>query len=105
MTKHELKIDGRWFDAVAVGAKSFEIRKDDRGFAVGDTLLISEWDSTLVQKEWDNTLETPVGKTGRKALATITYILRSEEFPIAIKEGYAVLGIKILGTHDFSLKD
>lgn len=105
MTKHELKIDKRWFDAVAVGAKSFEVRKDDRGFEVGDTLLFSEWDSVLVEKDWDNSLKTPRGETGRKALATITFILRSEEFPIAIKEGYVVLGIKILGTHDFSLKD
>ena len=67
--------------------------------------MISKWDSVLVEKKWDNSLKTPRGETGRKALATITFILRSEEFPIAIKEGYAVLGIKILGTHDFSLKD
>lgn len=105
MTKHELKIDKRWFDAVAVGAKSFEVRKDDRGFEIGDTLLISEWDPTMVEKEWGSSIESPRGDTGRKALATITYILRSEEFPVAIREGYAVLGIRILGTFGFSFED
>lgn len=37
---HELKTDPEVFDAVARGEKTFEIRKDDRGFSVGDTLLL-----------------------------------------------------------------
>lgn len=101
MTKHTLKIDEQWFDAVAVGTKNFEVRKNDRDFKVGDTLIIGEWDSTMVQKDWDNPAESPRGFTGRKALATITFVLTAEEFPIAIKEGYAVLGIKVLATNGF----
>ena len=106
MTKHALKINEQWFDAVAVGTKNFEVRKNDRDFKVGDTLLIEEWDSTVVDKgEGYESQFGPRGYTGRKAVATITFVLRAEEFPIAIKEGYAVLGIKVLETSGLSLKD
>ena len=43
MTIHELKIWPQYFDAIASGIKTFEVRKDDRGFAVGDTLVLKEW--------------------------------------------------------------
>lgn len=106
MTKHALKIDEQWFDAVAAGTKNFEVRKNDRDFKVGDTLLIEEWDSKVVDKgEGYESQFGPRGYTGRKAVATITFILRAEEFPIAIKEGYAVLGIKILETRGFLFTD
>ncbi len=106
MTKHTLKIDEQWFDAVAVGTKNFEVRKNDRDFKVGDTLLIEEWDSTVIDKgEGYESQFGPRGCTGRRAVATITFILRAEEFPIAINEGYAVLGIKVLATSGFPFTD
>jgi hypothetical protein len=36
--EHCLKTDGAVFDAVRSGAKTYELRFDDRGFAVGDTI-------------------------------------------------------------------
>lgn len=102
MTKHTLKIDEEWFDAVAAGTKNFEVRKNDRNFKVGDSLLIEEWDSKIVDKGTGYECHFgPKGTTGRKVVATITFILTAEEFPIAIKEGYAVLGIKVLATNGF----
>lgn len=44
LTVHELKTVQPWFDLVKSGAKPFEIRKDDRGFKVGDALILREWD-------------------------------------------------------------
>lgn len=39
---HELKLRREFFDYVRFGIKKFEIRKDDRGFNVGDTLVLKE---------------------------------------------------------------
>ncbi len=44
MTLHELKCWPGYFEAIKSGAKNFEVRRDDRRFAVGDALLLREWD-------------------------------------------------------------
>ncbi|NBK09762.1 DUF3850 domain-containing protein [Enterococcus asini] len=40
---HELKILPEYFEAVVSGRKRFEIRKNDRGFKVGDNIILREW--------------------------------------------------------------
>jgi len=40
---HELKTWPKEFEAVAAGTKTHEARWDDRGYAVGDTLVLLEW--------------------------------------------------------------
>ena len=37
---HNVKIEGKYFDAVASGAKTFEIRFDDRGYEEGDFIVL-----------------------------------------------------------------
>ena len=60
---HSLKIWSKYFNAVISGEKTFEVRKNDRGFLVGDLLLL---------REYDPTAKTFSGKTiGKK----VTYIL------------------------------
>ncbi len=44
MTKHELKSWPECFKAIVSGEKRHEVREDDRGFSVGDTLFLKEWD-------------------------------------------------------------
>jgi ASC-1-like (ASCH) protein len=41
---HELKCHVEYFDAIEDGRKTFEIRRNDRGFAVGDFLLLRAYD-------------------------------------------------------------
>ncbi|EKE9396612.1 DUF3850 domain-containing protein, partial [Listeria monocytogenes] len=40
---HELKILSEYFWDIAEGRKTFEIRKNDRNFQVGDYLILKEF--------------------------------------------------------------
>ena len=75
---HELKIRPKYFKAVVLGDKTFEIRKNDRNFRVGDIIVLHEWNEKC-------------GYTGKHTLVYITYVMTDTEF---VKEGFAVLGIK-----------
>ena len=44
MQTHDLKIWPEHFRAVASGEKTVELRTDDRGYEVGDELLLREYD-------------------------------------------------------------
>ena len=75
---HSLKILPKYFNAIKSGSKTFEVRKNDRGFEVGDKLIL---------KEWNN------GKyTGRGTKKEITYIL--DDNSGYVLEGYVIMGIK-----------
>lgn len=86
MKIHQLKTWPKWFDAVSLGIKPYEIRRDDRDFEVGDVLLLLEF-------------RPHVGEyTGRKLERRITHITRHDDAgPAAdgLKEGYCVLGIEL----------
>lgn len=41
MTTHRLKVFVKYADAIMSGAKTFEIRKDDRGYKVGDEIVFN----------------------------------------------------------------
>ncbi len=43
MKTHELKIVPEYFKQVFEGKKVAEIRLDDRGYVIGDELLLKEW--------------------------------------------------------------
>lgn len=75
-----LKTWPEYFQAIVRGEKTFEVRKDDRGFAVGDTLVLQEYDPD--KKEY----------TGEKTSVRVTYKMDGGNFGVA--DGYCVLGIK-----------
>lgn len=81
---HKLKIYPHYFQEVADGTKTFEIRKNDRKFNVGDTVIL---------KEWDN-----IEYSGREIAAKITYIL-DDKF-IGLAEGYVAFSIKMYDLHN-----
>ena len=78
-TTHELKTWPIYFRETTKGTKTFEVRRDDRPFAVGDTLLLREWD------------EGPKVYTGRRYLLRVTYILRES---LGLADGFCVLGVE-----------
>lgn len=79
VTTHCLKIYPKYFNSVMNGKKTFEIRKNDRGFKVGDKILLREWDN--------------ISYSGREILAEITYIM--DDTFVGLEKGYAILGIKL----------
>ena len=44
MAKHELKTWPEYFEMIKQGCKTFEIRRDDRDYKTGDTLVLLEYD-------------------------------------------------------------
>ncbi|MFT9055121.1 MAG: DUF3850 domain-containing protein [Ethanoligenens sp.] len=73
---HRLKCAQGYFRAVKAGVKPFEVRFDDRGFKVGDTLVLQEWSG----KHY----------TGEEYAVKVGYILRAPEY---CKQGYCIMGI------------
>lgn len=51
--KHELKIWPQYYCRVADGSKTFEVRKNDRGFQPGDTVVLREYDPEAIQYSED----------------------------------------------------
>ncbi len=79
---HQIRIGTTFFNDVCSGGKSFELRKNDRGYAKGDILEMMEFTN---------------GKyTGRSVKVHVTYIL--EDFT-GLKEDYCIMAIKIMDMH------
>lgn len=76
---HALKTIQPYFNEVLSGEKTFEVRKADRPFNVGDILKLQEYNSDY-------------GYTGAEHYLKISYILPGGQF--GIDENYCVLGIK-----------
>jgi hypothetical protein len=81
---HRVKLNTKFFDRVISGQKTFEIRKNDRDYQVGDRL------SMYPHHEPKITFTYP-GMERRNIEADITYMSTFEQ-----KEGYVVLGIKVI---------
>lgn len=87
---HELKTWDVYFDAIERSEKTFEVRRDDRGFQKGDTLRLIRMkkhrDGSWIEhrRPHDNSRITVERK--------ITYILTGGQF--GIEPGYVVLGLK-----------
>lgn len=79
---HKLKELPEYYQAVFDGRKNFEVRKNDRDFNVGDTIVLQEWTENL-----SGTGRS--GFTGAEITVTITYILNDNKY---CKDGYVILG-------------
>jgi len=76
---HELKTNPDPFGALFTKEKTAEFRKNDRGFKIGDTLILKEYNSFTAY-------------TGRYLLRKVTHI----QIGYGIPDGYAMLSVRPL---------
>lgn len=81
--KHELKCWPKFFQASWAGSKPFEIRNNDRNFAVNDEVCLQEFDPDLDDY------------SGREIEGFIRYITDFEQKP-----GYVVFFIDEIGRRE-----
>ena len=121
MKLHELKIKKEYLDSIKSGAKTFEIRKNDRDFQVGDVVNFIVIDERIATTEIEaralikNGYETekpsmfdPLGihtnfkaikKETDKDVYLITYVLK--DIPqYGLDKDYCIFGIKRLVRED-----
>lgn len=79
---HDLKCLAVYFDALESGEKTFDVRRDDRGYQKGDTLRLTRWDSSK------NHYTRPRRIMERR----IVYILTGGQF--GIEPGYIVMSVE-----------
>lgn len=93
MRTHELKTWPGPFAALLDGSKTFELRRDDRAFVVGDTLVLKEFDPG---KPCNLGSSCSCRYTGRYAVRVVTYRCAIVEWVPDAPMGWVVLG---LGDH------
>ena len=76
---HTLKTWPEPFQAVMSGRKRFEFRRDDRGFAEGDTVRLVEWNPSAT-----------IAETGLCIEARIGYVLRGG---FGVPDGFVVFSL------------
>lgn len=79
MNVHHIKTWTPFFKDVQAGIKPFEVRKNDRDYEVGDTLILEDFDPDVNRK------------TGAWTAQKVIYKLDDNRF---VKEGFVILGIE-----------
>lgn len=80
--KHRLKTWENFYSAVEAGEKTFEVRRNDRGFQKGDILILDRYEAP---GHYRTTIKAEMR-------VEVTYVLTGEAF--GIKDGFCVMGIK-----------
>lgn len=90
---HELKTLPSYFNAVVDGTKTFELRKSDRDFKEGDTLILKEWNIGETDSTgWERIVVQEQGYTGREVKKTISYVLKGGRY--GLHRNYVILALK-----------
>jgi len=78
---HELKTWTEYFTEIKSRNKTFELRKNDRDYKVGDILILQDFDNNSGQY------------SGTEIIAYVTYVLHGGAF--GLDKGYCIMGLKI----------
>ena len=82
---HALKTWPVPFDAIMSGEKTFEIRRDDRGFRVGDILTLRRYEPS--RKSY----------TGENISVKVSYILEGTDW--GLQDGFVAMAIDTTFSH------
>lgn len=89
---HEIKSDPKQFMDIWNKMADFTIRYNDRGYKVGDTLIIRE---TLHSHEFRVAFSVPLFYTGYKIVAEIDFVSRSTSSSALFGENYVIISFKL----------
>lgn len=99
---HAVKCYPKYFAPLSTGEKTFEVRKNDRPYRVGDYLAVNEFVPES-EDPYDDIPEIPTSTDQRRAdggrysgkclIFKITYILDDSSF---CKEGFVILGLRYM---------
>jgi hypothetical protein len=78
--EHKVKCWSNYFQAIRRKEKNFDVRRDDRGYQKGDTVILLEWVHNVPAPYF----------TGNDEHRKIKYILTGGQF--GLEPGYVVLG-------------
>lgn len=84
MKEHDLKVWPEYFEALWANDKTFEIRKNDRDYQVGDVLRLREYSPG------------PDEYTGRQVERLVTYVMNGDDpksFAFGLRPGFVALGL------------
>lgn len=85
---HQIRLGASFFEDACSNIKSFELRKNDRGYKVGDILEMMEFDDGR--------------NTGRMVRKLVTYIL--EDYT-GLDDGYCIMATKLLNEDGEALQE
>jgi hypothetical protein len=95
----ELKCDPELFELTLLGKRAWEIRFDDRGYAVEDVLRLRETRYTGAEMSTRELREVgltpvvpkPLEYTGREVFAVVTNVFRGTQY--GLKVGWVILSV------------
>lgn len=88
-TTHFLKTWPAYWMAVERGDKTFEVRKNDRAYQAGDTLMLQYFDPERPPHDWEGLARHPLERL-------VTFVLPGGQF--GIEQGFVVMGLAPLPT-------
>lgn len=85
--EHNIKVWSEYWESLSSGEKTFEVRRDDRGYQKGDILVLEKYNREECRHE--RLYSTNAKITMRRK---ITFILTGGQF--GIEPGFVVMGLK-----------
>jgi hypothetical protein len=94
---HHIKIDTQYADAVLSGLKPFEVRRNDRGYQVGDHLIMHEVGDAGEDRHWQAPADCSRCRVPRAIACRISYVYSGDPRfggHGGLQPGYVVLGLE-----------